>query len=167
MKRKLCVIFILAAALACAVLFTACVDNVAYASDMYGTFCLAGNYGVAGSADVSGENEENTPDTTITDITRYIVLTEKDGEPWAYVNTFGEAGEDSYDRTDGYYALYDLHIDNKIDLKTDNRWGETKYTIQIVSADVISLTITPGDYDENGELTDGQAVTSYFVRYDK
>ena len=71
MKRKLSVILILAAALACTVLFSACVENVAYASDMYGTYHLAGNY----------DPEAETPDETITDFDRCIVLKDNDGDP--------------------------------------------------------------------------------------
>lgn len=150
MKKKLSVIFIFAALMACVVFFTACVENVATASDLYGDWYHAGNYSA----------ESDTPDVTITDYNCGVTLGEKDGEPWAYL-TIVPGYEESY------YALYDLVTGNDISLKEDNRWGQTIYTLNILSEDVISLTITPSvgvSSDDSDSSAEGEAITYYFVK---
>ena len=145
MKKKLSVIIILAVIAACSVsLLTACVENVAKASDLYGDWYLAGNY----------DPESDTPDTTVTDFGRHIRLADNDGDPWAYMML--ESGFE-----ESYYALYDLVTGNDISLKKDNRWGDTVYTIDIVSEDVLSMTLNPSSAD--GEAPAGSR-TYYFVK---
>lgn len=148
MKRKLSVILILAAALVCTVLFSACVENVAYASDMYGTYYLAGNY----------DPEAETPDETITDFDRRVVLKDNDGDPWASVNFGGVATENDEASRVGFYADYDLTIGNTIKLKKDGRHGDVAYTINILSKDVLSVELPA---EENGKEV---KVACYFVR---
>ena len=152
MRKKLSVIFILAAAIACAVLFTACVDNVAYPSDMYGDFYVAGKY--------ANDDGSISGDRTITDFGRGVTIKEEaEGFPRAYLNSNGFE--------EVYYAKFDLNIANTIELKKDNRWGDTMYTLDIIDEDTVSLTLTPdiNGVSDGGQTTlPGESETIYFVR---
>lgn len=140
------VIFILAAAAACLFAFGACVGNVADKSDLYGTWYLAGNY------------TEEGKDASVTDFTRGFTLDEDaDGNCVAYVHFSGVGGIE-----ESYYALYDLTVENTVQLKESDRWGKTVYTLNVVSEDIISVTL-PAE-DENGNLTEA---VSYYTRVDK
>ena len=147
MKRKLSVIFILAAAIACIAAFTACVDNVAYPSDLYGEWYLAGNY------DESADEADR--DMSITDYDRGFTLCDNaNGDPWAYVMFGGVAGTE-----ESCYALYDLSVENTITLKQNDRWGKTLYTLDVLGENLISVVL-PAENDEGNVIN----VTYYFTR---
>lgn len=140
------VIFILAAAAACLFAFGACVENVADKSDLYGTWYLAGNYTAEGK------------DASVTDYSRGFTLKENsDGTCVAYVRFNGIGGTE-----ESYYALYDLTVENTVQLKENDRWGKTVYTLNVVSEDIISVTL-PAE-DEDGNVTEA---VSYYTRVEK
>ena len=146
MRKMLSVIFIIAIAAACLFAFGACVENVADKSDLYGTWYLAGNY------------TEEGKDASVTDFSKGFTLTEdSNGNSVAYVRFNGIGGTE-----ESCYALYDLSVENNIQLKENDRWGKTLYTLNVISEDVISVTL-PAE-DGNGNVT---AAVSYYTRVDK